>query len=65
MRKLDWFLAAIVVTFLIAAAAVETASVRFPSLLSSGASRLDGVGEVAVRRLVSRLPPPVLTVDPQ
>jgi hypothetical protein len=64
MRKLDWFLAAIVVTFLLVAAAVETASFSLPSL-AGGLSHASGVGEVAVRRLVSRLPPPVLTVDPQ
>ncbi|HZZ89428.1 MAG TPA: hypothetical protein VFE13_13950 [Caulobacteraceae bacterium] len=64
MRKLDWFLAAVVVMFLLVATAVETANFTLPA---GGAPALNpgAVGEVAVRRLVSRLPPPVLTVDPQ
>jgi hypothetical protein len=64
MRKLDWFLAAVVATFLVVATAIEASSFSMPGV-STQLSSAGGVGEVAVRRLVSRLPSPVLTVDPQ
>lgn len=65
MRKLDWFLAAIVATFLLAVAAIETTNVAVGAV-GLGAGNADGVGEVAVRRLVSHVPrPPMLRIDPQ
>jgi len=65
MRKLDWFLAAIVAMFLIAVAAIETTNVAIGAV-GFGVSHAGGVGEVAMRRLVSHLPRPgVLGVDPQ
>jgi len=63
MRRLDWFLAAVVVSFLIGAFAVETSG----SLISQiGFGHLHGfsAGDVSVRRLVSHLPGvPILPGD--
>jgi hypothetical protein len=65
MRKLDWFLAAIVASFLLAMVAIETTNVAV-SAVGFGVSRAGGAGEVAMRRIVSHLPrPPIMTVDPQ
>jgi hypothetical protein len=65
MRKLDWFFAAIVMTFLIAVALVETTNLAVGAVGLS-ARHAAGAGEVAMRRLVGRLPPPaILNVDPQ
>ena len=65
MRKLDWFLAAIVATFLLGVAAVETTNVAVGAV-GFGMSRAGGAGEVAMRRLVSHLPrTPILRIDPQ
>jgi len=65
MRKLDWFLAAIVAGFLVAVAVIETTSVSMGAV-SFGMAHAGSAGEVAMRRLVSRLPhAPVLSVDPQ
>ena len=65
MRKLDWFLAAIVATFLIAVAAIETGNLAV-GVVDFGVTHAGNAGEVAMRRLVSHLPrAPILTVDPQ
>ena len=65
MRKLDWFLAAIVATFLISVAVIETTNLAMGAI-GFGVSEAGGGGEVAMRRLVSHLPhAPVLAVDPQ
>ncbi|HLY81312.1 MAG TPA: hypothetical protein VKQ70_18180 [Caulobacteraceae bacterium] len=65
MRRLDWFLAAIVASFLLAVAVIETTSVSV-SAASYGMAHASGVGEVAMRRLVSHLPhPTVLSFDPR
>jgi hypothetical protein len=65
MRRLDWFLAAIVASFLLAVVVIETTSVSVGAV-NFGMAHAGGVGEVAMRRLVSRLPHPhVLSVDPQ
>jgi hypothetical protein len=65
MRKLDWFLAAVVATFLLAVAAIETTNIAINSVGLS-AAHAGSVGEVAMRRLVSHLPrPPILRIDPQ
>ena len=59
MRKLDWFLAAVVVAFLAVGAVIETSR-------SFGAGRWDAVhgggpAEVSMRPLVSHLPhPPIV-----
>jgi len=59
VRKLDWFLAAIVATFLVAVAVIETANVTL-SVVDIGMSHAGGASEVVMRRLVSRLPTPPL-----
>ena len=59
MRKLDWFLAAIVAGFLVAAAVIETTSFSVGAV-SVGIAHAGGVEEVAMRRLVSRLPHPAI-----
>ncbi len=65
MRKLDWFLAAIVAGFLLAVAVIETTSVS-AGAVTFGAVQPGGVGEVSMRRLVSRLPhPDILSIDPR
>jgi hypothetical protein len=65
MRKLDWFLAAIVASFLLAVVVIETTSVSVGAV-SYGMAHAGGVGEVAMRRLVSRLPHPDITsFDPR
>ena len=65
MRRLDWFLAAIVATFLLAVAVIETASVA-TSAVGVSMARSGAVGEVAMRRLVTRLPhPDLMTIDPR
>jgi len=65
MRKLDWFLAAIVAGFLVAVAVIETTSVSVGAV-NIVMTRAGGAGEVAMRRLVSRLPhPPILCLDRQ
>jgi hypothetical protein len=66
MRRLDWFLAAIVATFLIAATVVETTNLAVGAVGFSVSHATGAAGEVAMRRLVGRLPhPPILGVDPQ
>ena len=65
MRKLDWFLAAIVASFLLAVAAIETGNLAI-GVVDFGVAHAGSAGEVAMRRVVSRLPrAPILTVDPQ
>ena len=65
MRKLDWFLAAIVASFLLAVVVIETTSVSVGAV-SFGMAHASGVGEVAMRRLVSRLPhPDIASFDPR
>jgi hypothetical protein len=65
MRKLDWFLAAIVAGFLLAVVVIETTSVSVGAV-SYGMAHAGGVGEVAMRRLVSRLPhPTIVSFDPR
>jgi hypothetical protein len=65
MRKLDWFLAAIVATFLISVAAIETTNAAIGAV-GLGVSHAGGAGEVAMRRLVSHLPrTPILRIEPQ
>jgi hypothetical protein len=65
MRKLDWFLAAIVAGFLLAVVVIETTSVSVGAV-SYGMAHAGGVGEVAMRRLVSRLPHPAIdSFDPR
>jgi|HubBroStandDraft_1064217.scaffolds.fasta_scaffold34165_4 hypothetical protein len=65
MRKLDWFLAGVVATFLITLAAIETTNVAIGAV-GLGVARAGGAGEVAMRRLVSHLPhTPILSADPQ
>jgi len=63
MRRLDWFLAAVVVSFLLGVVTVETTG----SLISHfGFGHLHGfsAGDVSVRRLVSHLPGvPILPGD--
>jgi len=65
MRRLDWFLAGIVASFLIAVAVMEAASLT-PARIGFSPSQASGVAEVAMRRLVTHLPrPPILGLDPQ
>jgi hypothetical protein len=65
MRKLDWFLAAIVASFLLAVVVIETASVSIGAV-SWGVAHADGVAEVTMRHLVTRLPhPDITTFDPR
>jgi hypothetical protein len=65
MRRLDWFLAAIVASFLVAVAVIETTSLAV-GVVGLGWGQAAGAGEVAMRRLVSHLPrPPILAVDPR
>ncbi|MEJ0064957.1 MAG: hypothetical protein WDM85_05620 [Caulobacteraceae bacterium] len=65
MRKLDWFLAAIVASFLLAVVVIETTSVSVGAV-GYGMAHADGVGEVAMRRLVSHLPhPTIVSFDPR
>ena len=60
MRKLDWALAAMIAAFLIGALAVQTAGQLIGRVGVS--ARLQGLApsEVSLRRLVSRLPAPIL-----
>jgi hypothetical protein len=65
VRRLDWFLAAVVVTFLMGAAAMATSNFAIGAV-GAGVARAGGAGEVAMRRIVSRLPhPPLMGVEPQ
>jgi hypothetical protein len=65
MRKLDWFLAAIVASFLLAVAAIETGNLAV-GVVDFGVAHAGGAGEVAMRRIVSHLPhAPILAVEPQ
>ncbi|HXQ15557.1 MAG TPA: hypothetical protein VN814_13130 [Caulobacteraceae bacterium] len=65
MRRLDWFLAAIVATFLLAVAAIETTNLAIGAV-GFGVAHAGSAGEVAMRRLVSHLPhAPILSADPQ
>ena len=65
MRRLDWFLAAIVASFLIAVVLIEASSLT-PVRIGFTPSQAGGVAEVAMRRLVTHLPrPPILGVEPQ
>jgi uncharacterized membrane protein len=65
VRRLDWFLAGVVAAFLVTVAVIETASFSLGAV-GFNLSNTGGVGEVAMRRLVSHLPgPPILGVDPQ
>jgi hypothetical protein len=62
MRRLDWFLAAIVAAFL-ASAVIAEAHLTLARLSLASAPPLP-VGEVTVRRLVSQLPhSPILPGD--
>ena len=54
MRRLDWFLAAVVAAFL-ASALIAEAHLALPRVGLAPQHALD-VGEVTVRRLVSQLP---------
>jgi hypothetical protein len=65
MRRLDWFLAAIVATFLIGAIAIEASAL---SLGSAALMRPQAIsaGDVSLRRLVSHLPrSPMMPDDPR
>jgi hypothetical protein len=65
MRKLDWFLAAIVASFLLAVVVIETTSVTVAAV-NFGTAHASDVGEVTMRRLVSRLPhPDIASFDPR
>ena len=65
MRKLDWFLAAIVASFLLAVVVIETTSVSVGAV-NFGMAHAGSAGEVAMRRLVSRLPHPSIdSFDPR
>ena len=65
MRRLDWFLAAVVMSFLLAVAVIETTSVSVGAV-SFGTGPTRGVTEVAMRRLVTCLRhPPMLSPDPR
>ncbi len=65
MRKLDWFLAGIVASFLLAVAAIETGNLAVGAV-DFGVAHAGSAGEVAMHRLVSHLPrAPILTVEPQ
>jgi len=64
MRRLDWFLAAVVAAFL-ASAVIAEAHLSLPRFTVANAPQL-GVGEVTVRRLVSQLPhTPILPGEAQ
>ncbi len=64
MRRLDWILAGIVAAFLIAVAVLEIDSWSLASLGDVGA-RGAPIVDVALKRLVSRIPaPPLLGGDP-
>ena len=65
MRRLDWFFAGVVASFLIAVAVIEAANFT-PVRLGFSPSQAGGVAEVAMRRLVTHLPrPTILGVEPQ
>jgi len=65
MRRLDWFFAGVVATFLIAVAVMELTAFT-PSHIGFNSPQASGVAEVAMRRLVNHLPrPPILGLDPQ
>jgi hypothetical protein len=65
MRRLDWFLAAVVAGFLLAVAVIETTSLSL-AMAGFGAAHAGGVSEVAMRRLVTcPARPPILGVEPQ
>ena len=62
MRRLDWALAAVIAAFLVVAVAVQAAG----GLVSHvGGAHLRGFApsDVSLRRLVSRLPTPILPGD--
>jgi hypothetical protein len=64
MRRLDWFLAAVVVSFLIGAVVVEAAGSAIAGL-GIGPARPFAATDISVRRLVSHLPTPLLPGDPR
>jgi hypothetical protein len=65
MRKLDWFLAAIVASFLLAVLAIETTSVSVGAV-SFGMAPTGHVTEVAMRRVVNCLRhPAMLSLGPR
>jgi hypothetical protein len=64
MRRLDWFLAAVVVSFLIGAVVVEAAGAAIAGL-GIGPGHPFAATDISVRRLVSHLPTPLLPGDPR
>ena len=56
MRRLDWFLAAIVALFLMGAVAIEAGAWTFHALGAARVRAGDAAGAIQVRRLVSHLP---------
>ena len=63
MRRLDWFLAAIVASFLVGAVVIEANALSFGA---RGLMRAQayGAGEISLKRLVSHMPqPPMLPGD--
>ena len=64
MRRLDWFLAAVVAMFLLGAIVIEANALSFGGLAERSAEAIRDDGAISVRRLVSRLPtPPILPGD--
>jgi len=64
MRRLDWFLAAVVVSFLIGAVVVEAAGSAIAGL-GFGALRPFESTDISVRRLAGHLPTQLLPGDPR
>ena len=59
MRRLDWFLAAVVAGFLVGAVAMAVAG-GWPAVYGLRAEPGFATSEVSIQRLVSRLPTPPL-----
>ena len=64
MRRLDWFLAAVVVSFLIGAVVVGAAGNALAGL-ELGQGHPFAATDISVRRLVSHIPTPLLPGDPR
>ncbi|HTX51595.1 MAG TPA: hypothetical protein VME40_19635 [Caulobacteraceae bacterium] len=64
MRKLDWFLAAVVVSFLIGTVVVEAAGGAIAGL-ALNPDRPFAATDISVRRLIGHLPNPLLPGDPR
>ena len=66
MRRLDWFLAAIVAMFLLSAVAIEASAWSLGGFMARRAEAISDDGAISVRRLVSHLPTtPMLLGDPR